>query len=80
MIDTENYQPARQNMKFVTRTLRSLATKLHISISINSHPDNIYVSPLPTLPLTGIQMSITLNIYLLYWYFQQHPCFNIKNI
>ena len=29
-IDTEKYQPARQNMKFVTRSLRSLATKLHI--------------------------------------------------
>jgi hypothetical protein len=27
MIDTEKYQPARQNMKFVTRSLRSLATK-----------------------------------------------------
>jgi hypothetical protein len=33
MIDTEKYQPARQNMKFVTRTLRSLATKLHILAS-----------------------------------------------
>jgi hypothetical protein len=50
MIDPEKYQPARQNMKFVTRSLRSLATKLHIlarqadiSVSINSHPDNIYV-------------------------------------
>jgi hypothetical protein len=30
MIDTEKYQPGRQNMKFVTRSLRSLATKLHI--------------------------------------------------
>jgi hypothetical protein len=30
MIDTEKYQPAPQNMKFVTRSLRSLATKLHI--------------------------------------------------
>jgi hypothetical protein len=30
MIDTEKYQPARQNMKFVTRSFRSLATKLHI--------------------------------------------------
>jgi hypothetical protein len=30
MIGTEKYQPARQNMKFVTRSLRSLATKLHI--------------------------------------------------
>jgi hypothetical protein len=30
MIDTEKYQPPRQNMKFVTRSLRSLATKLHI--------------------------------------------------
>jgi hypothetical protein len=30
MIDTEKYQPARQNMKLVTRSLRSLATKLHI--------------------------------------------------
>jgi hypothetical protein len=25
MIDTEKYQPARQNMKFVTRWLRSLS-------------------------------------------------------
>jgi hypothetical protein len=30
MINTEKYQPARQNMKLVTRPLRSLATKLHI--------------------------------------------------
>jgi hypothetical protein len=30
MIDTENYQPARQNMKLGTRSHRSLATKLHI--------------------------------------------------
>jgi hypothetical protein len=30
MIDTENYQPARQNIKFVTRSLRSLDNKLHI--------------------------------------------------
>jgi hypothetical protein len=30
MIDTEKYQPARKNMKFVTRSLRSLANKLHI--------------------------------------------------
>jgi hypothetical protein len=30
MIDTEKYQPARQNMKFVTRSFRSLANKLHI--------------------------------------------------
>jgi hypothetical protein len=30
MIDTEKYQLARQNMKFVTRSLPSLGTKLHI--------------------------------------------------
>jgi hypothetical protein len=30
MIDTEKNQPARQNMKFVTGSLRSIATKLHI--------------------------------------------------
>jgi hypothetical protein len=30
MIDTKNYQPARQNMKFVTRSLRSLTNKLYI--------------------------------------------------
>jgi hypothetical protein len=30
MIDAEKYQPPRQNMKFVTRFFRSLATKLHI--------------------------------------------------
>jgi hypothetical protein len=30
MIDTKKYQPAPQNMKFVTRSLRSLAIKLHI--------------------------------------------------
>jgi hypothetical protein len=30
MIYTEKYQPARQNMKLVTRSFRSLATKLHI--------------------------------------------------
>ena len=28
--DTEKYQTFRQNMKFVTHSLRSLATKLHI--------------------------------------------------
>jgi hypothetical protein len=30
MTDTEKYQLARQNMKFVTRSLRSLVNKLHI--------------------------------------------------
>ena len=30
MIDTEKYQPARQNMKFVTRLLRLLTNTLHI--------------------------------------------------
>jgi hypothetical protein len=30
MIDAEKYQPVRQNMKFVTRSLSSLATKLHM--------------------------------------------------
>jgi hypothetical protein len=30
MIDAEKYHTARQNMKFVTRKLRSFATKLHI--------------------------------------------------
>jgi hypothetical protein len=30
MIDTEKYQPARQNMKLVTLSLCSLTTKLHI--------------------------------------------------
>jgi hypothetical protein len=30
MINTEKYQRARQNMKLVTRLLRSLANKLHI--------------------------------------------------
>jgi hypothetical protein len=30
MIDTEKYQPARQNMKFVNRSLRPLTNKLHI--------------------------------------------------
>ena len=30
MIDTEKYKPARQNIKFVTRSLRSFANKLHI--------------------------------------------------
>jgi hypothetical protein len=30
MIDAEKYQPARQKMKFVTRSLRSLANKRNI--------------------------------------------------
>jgi hypothetical protein len=30
MIDAEKYQSARQKMKFVIRSLRSLANKLHI--------------------------------------------------
>jgi hypothetical protein len=30
MIDTERYQLVGQNIKFVTRSLRSLASKLHI--------------------------------------------------
>jgi hypothetical protein len=34
MIDTDKYQSARQNMKFVTRSLRSLATKLRILKSV----------------------------------------------
>jgi hypothetical protein len=30
MIDAEKYQPARQNMKLVTRSVRSLDNNLHI--------------------------------------------------
>jgi hypothetical protein len=30
MIDIEKYQPARQNMKYVTRSLSSLANKLYL--------------------------------------------------
>jgi len=35
---------------------------------------------LPTQRLKGIKMlmSIELSIYLLYWYFQQNQCLNIK--
>jgi hypothetical protein len=36
MIDTEKYQPARQNMKLVTRSLRSLATLYVFSSCIKS--------------------------------------------
>jgi hypothetical protein len=51
MIDTEKYQPARQNMKFVARSLHSIANKLHImgqqvdifGINQFTHPDNIYM-------------------------------------
>jgi len=41
---------------------------------------NSALGPLPTQPLTatGIKLSIILNIYLLYWYFQQNQCLNIK--
>jgi hypothetical protein len=40
------------------------------------------ISDIPTQPITGIklQMSIKVNIYLLYWYFQQDQCLNIKNM
>jgi hypothetical protein len=38
MIDTEKYQPARQNMKFVTGSLRSLGSKL---ISVFRGKNNI---------------------------------------
>ena len=30
MIDTEKYQPVRENMKFLNRSLRSLANRFHI--------------------------------------------------
>ena len=51
MIDTEKYQAARQNMKFVTRSLHSLANKnfifwlnrLMCSVSTNLHSYNIYI-------------------------------------
>ena len=51
MIDTEKYQPARQNMKLVARSLHSIANKLHIiaqqvdifDINQFTHPDNIYM-------------------------------------
>jgi hypothetical protein len=71
MIDTEQYQPARQNNKFVTRSLRSLATKLHIqfwldtlifSVSINSHPDNIYISTIVSSNVTDAMLIVTLSI------------------
>jgi hypothetical protein len=51
MIDTEKYQPARQNMKFVARSLHSIGNKLHImapqadifGINQFTHPENIYI-------------------------------------
>ena len=51
MIDAEKYQPTRQNMKFVARSLHSIANKLHImaqqadifGIYQFTHPDNIYM-------------------------------------
>ena len=38
------------------------------------------LGPISTQPATGIklEMSIGLNINLLYWYFQQNQCLNIK--
>ena len=52
-IDTERYQPARQNMKCVARSLHSIANKLHIMaqqanifsiiLSINSHIQITYI-------------------------------------
>jgi hypothetical protein len=30
MIDAEKYQPVRENMKFLNRSLRSLANRFHI--------------------------------------------------
>ena len=51
MIETEKYQPARQNMKCVARLLNSIANKLHtmaqqadiFGINQFTHPDNIYM-------------------------------------
>jgi hypothetical protein len=51
MIDTEKYQPARQNVKFVARSLHSIANKLHImgqqvdifGINQFTHPDVWFV-------------------------------------
>jgi hypothetical protein len=85
MIYTEKCQPARQNMKHVTRSLRSLTTKLHIlaqqadrfahsppnfifwlgrlvfSVSINSHPDNIFISQQPVHIGTPLQFVVDIN-------------------
>jgi hypothetical protein len=55
MIDTEKYQPARQNMKLVTRSLRSLANKLHILalqvdiFGVNQSDTNILSKYIPSL-------------------------------
>jgi hypothetical protein len=40
----------------------------------------VHLGPLPTQPLTGIKYkrSIKLNIYVLYWYFQENHCLCIK--
>jgi hypothetical protein len=45
MIDTEKYQPARQNMKFAHSPPNFIFQlgRLIFSVSINSHPDNIYL-------------------------------------
>jgi len=42
----EKYQPARQNMKFVHSPTSFIfwLGRLIFSVSINSHPDNIYLS------------------------------------
>jgi hypothetical protein len=55
MIDTEKYQPARQNMKLVTRSLRSLANKHHILalqvdiFGVNQSDTNILSKYIPSL-------------------------------
>ena len=49
--------------------------------SIKGPGQNCALRPLPTQPLTGIKiyMSIQLNIYLLYWFFQENQYLIIKN-
>jgi hypothetical protein len=54
-------------------------TQGHLNSIIGPRPKQCIGAPTPTQPLTGIKLQIwiTLNIYLLYWYFQQNQCLNM---
>ena len=69
MIDTEKYQPARQNMKLVTRSLRSLATKFHIlARQADIFGINQFTSRYHIHILCRLQVTITEIVIVRHWF------------
>jgi hypothetical protein len=64
MIYTEKYQSVLQNMKIVTRTLRSLANKLHIlAQQVNIFGINQFTDILPLTMYNYLEMRCNICLF-----------------